>query len=204
MAYFVTARPDIGQAARQETTRASFKKKKPAVVYFLIATRAPPRISCASFYPYWGADESRAIPVMGDLDHPECWAFPKADHKTLNGNIRHFFLLAAVLLPEASAADQSQHIEAPSIRRLANAIHADAFEHVQLIAAAGLYRRVPRGPFRRAETSIIYFSRPQARFGSARAQDRRSPCGRLSARPCRRRQQNRLDGQIDGPYYFFS
>jgi thioester reductase-like protein len=74
-----------------------------AIIYFLTRAVELPRL--AELYEYWGSDESRVIPIVGDLTQPELGV--KDIHK-LKGKIEHFFHLAAIYDLKASAEDQQR------------------------------------------------------------------------------------------------
>jgi thioester reductase-like protein len=91
-------------------------------------------------YEYWGCDDSRVIPIVGDLTQAN-WAFSKADIRKLKGKIEHFFHLAAVYDLKASAEEQ-QRANVDGTRntvQLAEEIGAKHFHLVSSIAAAGLF-----------------------------------------------------------------
>ena len=71
-----------------------------SVVYFLVRTVELPRLG--EFREYWGVDETRTIPIVGDLTQPDL-GISKADVKKLKGKVSHFFHLAAIYDLKASA-----------------------------------------------------------------------------------------------------
>ncbi|HRF12301.1 MAG TPA: SDR family oxidoreductase, partial [Candidatus Accumulibacter phosphatis] len=109
-----------------------------AIIYFLTRAVELPRL--AELYEYWGSDETRVIPIVGDLTQPEL-GVSKADIHKLKGKIEHFFHLAAIYDLKASAEDQ-QRANVDGTRntvRLAEEIDARHFHLVSSIAAAGLF-----------------------------------------------------------------
>ena len=64
-----------------------------SVVYFLIRTVELPRVS--ELRDYWNVDETRAIPLIGDLSEAEL-GISKNDQRKIKGKISHVFHLAAI------------------------------------------------------------------------------------------------------------
>jgi len=89
----------------------------------------------------WGANSDRVVAVIGDLSSPGL-GIDSAALKDLQGNIDHFFHLAAVY--DMGADEESQQVA--NIEGTRNALKAAAdlkagcFHHVSSIAAAGLFR----------------------------------------------------------------
>ncbi|NNJ65457.1 MAG: SDR family oxidoreductase, partial [Xanthomonadales bacterium] len=87
-----------------------------------------------------GKGAKKIIPVTGDLTKPFLGLSPK-QRRELEGQVDHFFHLAAIYDLRADAAKQ----EAANIKgtqnaiRLAESVKARRFHHVSSIAAAGLY-----------------------------------------------------------------
>jgi NAD(P)-dependent dehydrogenase (short-subunit alcohol dehydrogenase family) len=117
--------------------------RRGAVVHFLV--RAGSRDKVPALLEYWGVDERRAVPVVGDLAEP-LLGLSKAQVKALAGNIDHFFHLAAVYDLKADAESQTvANIDGTrNAVALANDIKAGCFHHVSSIAAAGMYEGVFR------------------------------------------------------------
>jgi NAD(P)-dependent dehydrogenase (short-subunit alcohol dehydrogenase family) len=118
--------------------------RKGAIVYFLARDASPAKLK--SLYRYWGADDKRAIPVLGDMTQPGL-AVSKAEQKKLAAaGVRHFLHLAALYDLKASAEEQQTANVAGTrnVVAFANAIGAGCFHHVSSIAAAGLYEGVFR------------------------------------------------------------
>nr|MBP6708157.1 SDR family oxidoreductase [Accumulibacter sp.] len=76
-----------------------------ATIYFL--TRAVEQSHLQDLYAYWGCDDSRAIPVVGDLTQAGL-GVSKTNIRQLKGKIDHFFHLAAIYDLKASAEDQQR------------------------------------------------------------------------------------------------
>ncbi|MDC0664235.1 SDR family oxidoreductase [Marinobacter sp. SS21] len=89
----------------------------------------------------WGSNSDRVVAVIGDLSSPGL-GIDSAALKDLQGNIDHFFHLAAVY--DMGADEESQQVA--NIEGTRNALKAAAdlkagcFHHVSSIAAAGLFR----------------------------------------------------------------
>jgi NAD(P)-dependent dehydrogenase (short-subunit alcohol dehydrogenase family) len=174
-----------------------------AVVCFLV--RQESRDKVRELLDYWGADEARAVPVVGDLVKP-LLGLSKADLKKLTGKIGHFFHLAAVYDLKADAESQvAINIEGTkNAVALANEIEAGIFQHVSSIAAAGMYEGVFREDmFEEAEgLEHPYFATKHESEKIARTE---------TSMPWRVYRPGLVVGdsttgemdKIDGPYYFF-
>jgi NAD(P)-dependent dehydrogenase (short-subunit alcohol dehydrogenase family) len=200
MAYFVTgASGFIGKRLVRKLLQ-----RRGAVVYFLIREKGAPK-KIKALQAYWEADDTRAIPIIGDLTSPQL-GVSKADQKKLNGNIEHFFHLAAVYDLKAGADEQiATNIEGTrNAVALANSIHAGCFEHVSSIAAAGMYEGVFREDmFDEAENlEHPYF---QTKHDSERSVRTEAKTPWRVYRPglvVGDSKTGEMD-KIDGPYYFF-
>jgi NAD(P)-dependent dehydrogenase (short-subunit alcohol dehydrogenase family) len=200
MAYFVTgASGFIGKRLVRKLL-----ERRGAVVYFLMREKGAAR-KLKVLQSFWGVDDSRAIPVMGDLTSP-LLGVSKADQKTLNGKIKHFFHLAAVYDLKAGAEEQvAANIDGTrNAVALANAIGAGCFEHVSSIAAAGLYEGVFREDmFDEAENiDHPYF---QTKHDSEKIVRKEARIPWRVYRPglvVGDSKTGEMD-KIDGPYYFF-
>ena len=64
-----------------------------SVVHILVRTVELPRLD--EFREYWGVDEARIVPIVGDLSEPNL-GVSKTEIRKLKGKIAHFFHLAAV------------------------------------------------------------------------------------------------------------
>ena len=88
----------------------------------------------------WGGAAKRVIPVAGDLKRPFL-GIPPDRRKELEGEIDHFFHLAAIydLMADAAAQEAANIKGTQNAIRLAEVVKAKHFHHVSSIAAAGLY-----------------------------------------------------------------
>ena len=117
--------------------------RKGTTVYFLMRDVSVEKV--AALLAYWGADESRAIAVQGDIAQAGLGIKP-AERKKFDGKIKNFFHLAAVYDLKADAQTQAL-VNVDGTRHVvqfANAIKAGCFHHVSSIAAAGMYEGVFR------------------------------------------------------------
>ncbi len=117
--------------------------RRGAVVHFLVRPGSEGKL--AALYEYWGANKTRAIPVVGDLTTKKLGA-SAATIKSLKGQIDAVYHLAAVYDLSADA-DSQVEVNVEGTRNLvefAMAIGAGHLHHVSSIAAAGLYEGVFR------------------------------------------------------------
>lgn len=117
---------------------AKLLSRPDSIVYFLVRTVELPRLD--EFREYWGVDDSRTIPIVGDLTQP-LLGVSKTDLRKLKGKVSHFFHLAAIYDLKASAEDQ-QRANVDGTRNtvgLADAIATKHFHLVSSIASAGLF-----------------------------------------------------------------
>jgi thioester reductase-like protein len=153
-----------------------------------------------------GTDEERVVAVIGDLSRDRL-GVDAEEIERLDGNIEHFFHLAAIY--DLTADADSQHVANVEGTRhalhLAEAVHAQHFHMVSSIAAAGLYhgtftedmfdeaqdyehnpyyltKHVSEGVVRKEATIPWRIYRPGIVVGHS--------------------QTGEID-KIDGPYYFF-
>jgi len=200
MAYFVTgASGFIGKRLVKKLLA-----HRGSIVYFLMREKGAAK-KVKALHAYWGVDDSRAIPIIGDLTKP-LLGVSKEDQEKLYDNIRHFFHLAAVYDLKADAEEQiAANIDGTrNAVALANAIHAGCFEHVSSIAAAGMYEGVFREDmFDEAENlDHPYF---QTKHDSERIVRTEAKVPWRVYRPglvVGDSKTGEMD-KIDGPYYFF-
>jgi NAD(P)-dependent dehydrogenase (short-subunit alcohol dehydrogenase family) len=153
-----------------------------------------------------GWDMKRVVPVAGDMTAPRC-GLTAAQAKALQGEIRHFFHLAAIYDLQASAeSQQAANIDGTRhALELAAAIDAGCFHHASSIAAAGLYPGVFRedmfdeaegldDPYLRTKHESERLVREEKRF-----KWRIYRPGMVVGHS----QTGEMD-KIDGPYYFFT
>ncbi len=174
-----------------------------AIVHFLTRAIELPRLE--ELYEYWGCDDTRVIPIVGDLTQPELGVAP-ADIDRLKGKIDHFFHLAAIYDLKASAEDQ-QRANVDGTRntvRLAEAIAARHFHLVSSIAAAGLFEGLFREDmFDEAENlDNPYFRTKHDSEGIVRKECRIPWRIFRPAIVVGDSRTGEMD-KIDGPYYFF-
>ena len=134
MNYFVTGA--TGFIGKRLVTKLLVRPN--SIIYFLVRPIELPLLN--DFREYWGVDETRVIPVVGDLTQPNL-GIAKTDIRKLTGKVTHFFHLAAIYDLKASAEDQ-QRANVDGTRNtvgFAEAIDAKHFHLVSSIASAGLY-----------------------------------------------------------------
>lgn len=174
-----------------------------SVVYFLTRAMELPRLE--TYYEYWGVDNTRVIPVVGDLTAPQL-GVAKKDITKLKGKITHFFHLAAIYDLKASAEDQ-QRANVDGTRatvKFAEEIAAKNFHLVSSIASAGLFEGLFREDmFEEAENlDNPYF---RTKHDSEAIVRRECKIPWRIFRPAIVVGDSRTGemDKIDGPYYFF-
>ena len=154
---------------------------------------------------YWGVDEKRAIPIVGDMTHPQL-GVSATEQEPLVGNIDHFLHLAAIYDLNAKAGIQQQ-VNTEGTRQalqLAERLGARCFHHCSSIAVAGLFDGLFREDmFDEAEhLDMPYFQTKHEAEGIVRKE---------STIPWRIYRPGIVVGdantgemdKVDGPYYFF-
>src|SRR3569832_163249 len=88
-------------------------------------------------------DDDRIVPVIGELGKPRL-GVDDAEVDKLNGQIEHFFHLAAIydLTADADTQHRANVDGTRHALQLAAAVHAEHFHQTRTIAAAGLSRGV--------------------------------------------------------------
>jgi NAD(P)-dependent dehydrogenase (short-subunit alcohol dehydrogenase family) len=134
MAYFVTgATGFIGRFLLVELL------KREGTIYVLCRASSLDKLD--ELRERLGADETRIVPVVGDLAKERLGLDADVIEK-LDGKIEHFFHLAAIYDLTADADSQRvANVEGTRhALQLAEAVHAEHFHQVSSIAAAGLYK----------------------------------------------------------------
>lgn len=177
--------------------------KRGGTVYLLVREQSVDKLE--ALRERWDADSSQVVPVIGDLAAPNL-GLSDADLQKLNGQIDHFFHLAAIY--DMAADEHTQRIA--NVEGTRHAIEAAAgmsagcFHHISSIAAAGLYK----GTFREdmfAEAQKL--DNPYLRTKHDSEGIVREAC----SVPWRVYRPGMVIGhsktgeidKIDGPYYFF-
>ena len=177
--------------------------RRGAVVYIL--TRSLDSDRLRELYEYWGCDEKRVVPIVGDLTQ-EHLGVAKSDVRKLEGKVAHFFHLAAVYDLKASAeAQQRANVDGTrNTVQLAEEIAAKHFHLVSSIAAAGLFEGLFREDmFDEAENLENPYFRTKHDSEAIVRQECRIPWRVF--RPAIVVGDSRTGemDKIDGPYYFF-
>ncbi|MCW2494534.1 SDR family oxidoreductase [Jatrophihabitans sp.] len=134
MAYFVTgATGFIGRFLLVELL------KREGTIYVLCRASSLDKLD--ELRDRLGADETRIVPIVGDLAKERLGIEADVVEK-LDGKIEHFFHLAAIYDLTADADSQRvANVEGTRhALQLAEAVHAGHFHQVSSIAAAGLYK----------------------------------------------------------------
>ena len=174
-----------------------------SVVHILVRTVELPRLD--EFREYWGVDEARIVPIVGDLSEPNL-GVSKSEIRKLKGKIAHFFHLAAVYDLNASAEAQ-QRANVDGTRNTVNRPDALAVKHFHLvssIASAGLFEGLFREDmFEEAENlENPYFRTKHDSEGIVRKECKVPWQIFRPGIVVGDSRTGELD-KIDGPYYFF-
>lgn len=174
-----------------------------SVVHILVRTVELPRID--EFREYWGVEEARIVPIIGDLSEPNL-GVSKTEIRKFKGKIAHFFHLAAVYDLNASAEAQ-QRANVDGTRNTVNLAEALAVKHFHLvssIASAGLFEGLFREDmFEEAENlENPYFRTKHDSEGIVR-KECKVPWQIFRPGIVVGDSRTGEADKIDGPYYFF-
>ena len=174
-----------------------------SIVYILVRTVELPRME--EFREYWGVDETRIIPIVGDLSEANL-GVSKTEIKKLKGKVGHFFHLAAVYDLNATAEVQ-QRANVDGTRNtvsLAEALAVKHFHLVSSIASAGLFEGLFREDmFEEAENlENPYFRTKHDSEGIVR-KECKVPWRIFRPGIVVGDSRTGEADKIDGPYYFF-
>ena len=174
-----------------------------STVYFLTRSNDPEKL--AALYAFWDVDNSRAIPVVGDLKDPHL-GVAKAEQKKLKGKIDHFFHLAA-LYDLGASAEEDEAVNIAGTRNtlaLVEALGAGRFHHMSSIAAAGMFEGIFREDmFEEAENlEHPYFRTKHEAEGIVRKECKVPWRIYRPSSVVGDSRSGEMD-KIDGPYYFF-
>jgi len=200
MGYFVTGA--TGFIGRFLVANLLRKRKGP--VYVLVRKDSLKKLGDVGQRMGW--DMKRVVAVEGDMTRTNCGVSP-ARIKALQGNVKHFFHLAAIYDLTASAeAQRKANIDGTAhALDLAVALKAGCFHHTSSIAAAGLYPGVFREDmFEEAEgLDDPYLRTKHESEGLVRAEKRVKWRIYRPGMVVGHSQTGEMD-KIDGPYYFFT
>ena len=198
MAYFVTgATGFIGRRLVKKLLQ------REGEIYFLILEREMPKLE--ELRVFWGGNEQRIIPVVGDLTQPKL-GVAEADLAKLRGQIKHMFHLAAIY--DLKAGPEIQHVVNIEGTRnavaFAEAVNIGCFHLTSSIAAAGLYEGVFREDmFEEAEgLDHPYFRTKHDSEGIVRKESKVPWRVYRPGIVVGSSETGEMD-KIDGPYYFF-
>ena len=154
----------------------------------------------------WGAPEDRIVPIVGDLSQRRLGVSDE-DLARLDGEVEHFFHLAAIYDMTADASSQhTANIEGTRHAvGLSDAIGAGHFHHVSSIAAAGLYPGVWREDMFEEAVKLDTFPYFRTKHESEAVVRNESQRPWRIYRPgivVGDSQTGEID-KVDGPYYFF-
>ena len=174
-----------------------------SIVHILVRTVELPRME--EFREYWGADDARIVPIVGDLSEPNL-GVSKTEIKKLKGKVAHFFHLAAIYDLNATAEVQ-QRANVDGTRNtvsLAEALAVKHFHLVSSIASAGLFEGLFREDmFEEAENlENPYFRTKHDSEGIVR-KECKVPWRIFRPGIVVGDSRTGEADKIDGPYYFF-
>ena len=178
-------------------------ERKDSKIFFLV--RECENEALAGLYEFWGCDDSRAVPVVGDLTQP-LLGVAAVDRKKLGKKTAHFFHLAAIYDLSADA-DIQLRVNVDGTRntvQFAEAIGAKHFHLFSSIASAGMFEGLFREDmFEEAEgLDHPYFKTKHDSEGIVR---RECSIPWRIFRPAIVVGDSRTGemDKVDGPYYFF-
>ena len=154
----------------------------------------------------WGADEGRIVPVVGDLSQRRL-GVTEEDLERLDGEVEHFFHLAAIYDMKADANSQRvANVEGTRHAvQLAKAVDAGHFHMVSSIAAAGLYKGTWREDMFDEAQDVDNHPYFQTKHESERVVREECSVPWRVYRPgivVGHSETGEMD-KVDGPYYFF-
>ncbi len=178
-------------------------ERKDSKIFFLV--RECENEALAGLYEFWGCDDSRAVPVVGDLTQP-LLGVAAVDRKKLGKKTTHFFHLAAIYDLSADA-DIQLRVNVEGTRntvQFAESIGAKHFHLFSSIASAGMFEGLFREDmFEEAEgLDHPYFKTKHDSEGIVR---RECSIPWRIFRPAIVVGDSRTGemDKVDGPYYFF-
>jgi NAD(P)-dependent dehydrogenase (short-subunit alcohol dehydrogenase family) len=182
---------------------AKLLQRPGSVVYFLTRAMELPKLD--TLYEYWNVDNTRAIPIVGDLTEPQL-GVSSAEQRKLKSKITHFFHLAAIYDLNASAEDQ-QKANVDGTRhtvQFAEAIAAKHFHLVSSIASAGLFEGLFREDmFEEAENLENPYFRTKHDSESIVRKECQIPWRIFRPAIVVGDSRSGEMDKVDGPYYFF-
>lgn len=178
-------------------------EREGSTIYFLV--RSSEQESLENLYEFWGCDQSRVIPVVGDLTEG-LLGVAAVDRKKLAKKTTHFFHLAAIYDLSADA-DSQLRVNVQGTRnavQFAESIGAKHFHLFSSIASAGMFEGLFREDmFEEAEgLDHPYFKTKHDSEGIVR---RECSIPWRIYRPAIVVGDSRTGemDKVDGPYYFF-
>ncbi|MCP5160617.1 MAG: SDR family oxidoreductase [Hahellaceae bacterium] len=177
--------------------------KRGGTIYLLVLENGLDHL--AGLRERWGVGEDRVKAVIGDLRQP-LLGISKESLAELNGNVDHFFHLAAIYDMKASAELQEQ-VNVEGTRqavRVAKEMDAKRFHLVSSIAAAGLYRGTFREDmFEQAEKLDDPYLRTKHESERIVREECQVPWRVFRPGMVVGNSKTGEMDKVDGPYYFF-